>query len=99
MARISSDMSNKISLAACFIPDFLHGIGELKGLALAFDNPEMPAFVIIEFSRDGGITMSRRALRSVVRGYPLSSISSSSYSVVRQITDLLKQVQIEAQTW
>lgn len=74
-------MSNKISLEECLIPAFLHGIGELNGFALAFDNPDMPAFVMIELRSEGGITMSRSALRSVVNGYPLSSISSNSLRV------------------
>ena len=60
------------------MPNFLHAIGELKGFVLALDSPEMPAFEMIELSKEGGITMSRNALRSVVNGYPLSSISSSN---------------------
>ena len=49
------------------MPIFLHGIGDENGFELAFERPETPVADRILFNNEGGITMSRRALRSVLK--------------------------------
>lgn len=67
MARMSSDISKKISLLVYLIPSFLQGMGDANGFVLTLC-AEAPVADSILLSNDGGSTMSRNALRSVVRG-------------------------------
>lgn len=71
-------ISKYISLLLYLIPCFLQGMGDWNGFELALASPDMPVADSILVSNDGGMTMSFKALRSVVRTWPLSSISSKS---------------------
>lgn len=71
------------------IPSFRQGIGEAKGFEPALAKPDMPATDRIFVSNEGGRTISRKALFSVVKGWPLSSISSSNYH--RYLSNILEQ--------